>query len=95
VFDTMIQSEHMYSESSLWPYYTGRINLLGLGEYVAAGEALVKLVDVVVEAELAQLSQWVAPRQGLGKLREAWPGWSTLVLLHSVVPLLSGSLHVE
>jgi hypothetical protein len=89
----------MYSESSLWPYYTGRINLLGLGEYVAAGEALVKLVDVVVErvveAKLAQLSQWVAARQGLGKLREAWPGWSTLVLLHSVVPLLSGSLHVE
>jgi hypothetical protein len=71
VLDTMIQSEHMYSESSLWPYYTGRINLLGLGEYVAAGEALVKLVDVVVErvveAELAQLSQWVAARQGLAR----------------------------
>jgi hypothetical protein len=98
MFDTMIQSEHMYSESSLWPCYTGRINLLGLGESIAAGEALVELADVVVErvveAEMAQLSLWVAAR-GLGELREALPGWSTLVSLQPVVPLLSGSLHVE
>jgi hypothetical protein len=61
-------------------------DLLRLGEFIAAGEALVELVDVVikrtVEVKVAQLSKWIVVRRGCPK----WMLVSFVKRVHIRVP---------